>query len=483
MAFSKTPSESTYETKDIKLVNQWETRDNSNTKDNDTVNCYYELIKNKATGDHEYSVTSRYGTEVYGFSLASTNIRGQYYWEDQDKIYVAYDTNIAIWTASTGTGLTILSGIFAAGTGPVGFSEFSFDTNTVKLVVTDGTVLGTLDSGSVFVASTSPDLPVPHLPVPVFLDGYIFIAKAGTADIYNSNLNDPLLWTAGDFISAEMLPDNLVHIARLNNYFLAFGTSSLEYFWDAANATGSPLQRNDTPIKLVGYISGAATLGNKLYFVGQGSTATPELFVLEDFKIDSLGTPPMRRLLEAHLGDTIGAVISMSGHDFYVLSSGTQTYMADLTTKLWTRLQYKQTTYFPIKYAITIPLSSYGYTSLIIQKNSLEMCVFKANLNLDSGVDFTPTMVTDNEYFDTNRVKFGGRLSLKSDRTVGSIAVSWSDDDYQTYSVPRTVVLNQDYPALNALGRFRRRAHKLVHTGNARMRINGIEIDINKGSR
>lgn len=482
--YDKTPTQSTYQTKDIQLIWEWETRDKSGSKDNDTVNCFYEIIKNKEAADKQYFVTSRDGTTVYPYTVPSTNIRGVHYWEDQNKLFVAYDQSIAVITASTGVAVTTIVPGFAAGTTDVGFEQFNYDVGTIKLVVTDGTVLGTIDSANTFVASVSPDIPTPHLPYPVFLDGYMFLVKTGTADIYNSNLNDPLLYTSGDFLTAEMLPDNLVRLSRLNNYLVAFGTASIEYFWDAANASGSPLQRNDTPVKLVGYIGGLAHWGNKIFFVGNTDTTAPELFMLEDFKIESLGVPPLRRYIEPYSSST-GSTLSFGGHDFYVLNIGTLTYIVDMETKLWTRIAYKQQTSFPIKFSVTIPFTGYGNTSLVIQTGSASMSYFRSDVYYDDGVDFTPTLVTPKEDFGSYKNKFGGRLSIHADRptTTTNLTVSWTDDDYQSYSTGVAVPLDQDDPHIDALGLFRRRAHKLVHSGNYRMRIQRLEMDVNLGLR
>lgn len=484
MPYDKTPAKQTYETKDIKLLSQWETRDTTNLRDNDTVNCYYEVINNKTASDKSYYVTSRSGTVAYPYTVPSTNIRGIYYWEDQDKLFVAYDVSIAVLTASTGAFITTLTPGFAAGATEVGFTEFNYDVGTVKVVVTNGTVLGTIDSTNAFVATVSVNIPVPHKPNPIFIDGYLFVSKVNTADIYNSTLNDPLLWASGDFISVEMLPDNLIRLARLNNYICAFGSASVEYFFNAANASGSPLQRNDTPIKLIGYIGGLASWGNKLFFIGNSATTAPEVFMLEDFKIESLGTPPLRRYIEPYSAAS-GTTLSFGGHDFYVLNLGTLTYMVDIQTKLWTRLKYKQQTTFPIKYSLTIPLTGYGNTSLFVQDSIAVMSTFQQNVFLDDGTDFTPTIVTNNEDFDTSRMKFGGRLSVLADRptNASSVNVAWSDDDYQTWSAGRTILLNQTYPQTNSLGSFRRRAHRLIHTGNAKFRVQKLEIDINMGIR
>lgn len=354
MPFDKTPSVQTYQTKDINLVTQFESRDVSNSKDVASVNCFFEVSMDKLTRTSVVNATSRNGTVLYPFTIPSTNVRGAYYWKDQDKLYIAYDQSIAIVTGSTGVLLTTLTPGFAAGVSEVGFIEFNYTTNTYAMVVSDGTVYGTINVANAFTATVSANIPVPHHPNIVALDGYVFMYKVGTADIYNSSLNDPLVFTAGSFITAEMLPETLVRLVRTNNYLVVFGTATIEYFYDAANATGSPLQRNDTPVKFIKYRGGLAIWGNKAYFIASTTTSAPELYMLEDFKVEPLGTPAIKRYIELS-NTSLASVISNGGHDFYVLNMGSLTYMMDLETKLWTRLAYQAGTNFPIKFSFQLP--------------------------------------------------------------------------------------------------------------------------------
>lgn len=484
MPFSKNPFIQTYSTKVIKLMQEWETRDKSGTKDNDTVNCFYEIVKNKATGENDHYVISRAGTTIYPSATSSANVRGIYYLKTLDFLYVAVDTTVFVYQGATGVQLAAIAPGFAMGMSEVGFTEFGYDTGIVQVVVTDGTVLGVIDGVHTFTRSIAGAMPVPHLPCPVFLDGFLFLCKTNTANIYNSNLNDPLNYTAGSYTTAETFPDNILKITRLNNYILAFGTSSLEYFYDAATPTGSPLLRYDAPVKLLGYRGGLAHWGNKLIFVGDTDTTSTEVILLDDLKMETLGKPPIRRLAESNPAIS-GAMISFSGHDFYVVTVGSLTYMVDVLTKLWTRLKYKQSSSFPILFATIVPINNTG-CSVFWTKDNFKLSYFNADVFYDDSVDFTPTIVTDTETFDSHKHKFGGRLFVYADRPTDSnifVDISWSDDDYQTWSVPRRVFLNQESPLLTQLGSFRRRAHKIVHTGFARMRIRYLEMDVNMGAR
>lgn len=483
MAFNKAPSQSTYQTKDVKLLLSNNNRDKQGTKDVIGLNGFYDLLKERATQENDYMWVKRDGTTEYPYSLPGTDIRGMFFWEEQDKLLLAYDTDIDIVTASTGVFQASVTP-FATTTGEVGFSEFYYDDGSVKIVVSDGVKLATIDSSNTLVIGSDPDQPATMSPFPVYLDGYLFVTKAGTSDIYNSNLNDPLVFTPGDFITAEMLPDELLRIARLNNYIVALGTASIEYFWDAANASGSPLQRNDTPLKQVGYLGGLVNHANRVYFVAQTANTEPEVMMLEDFKIVSLDNPPLRRYIQPYTSFN-AAIISMGGHDFYVLSVGDITYMMDLDTRIWTRLAFQQDTTFPIKYAVNLPITGAGNVSLCVVDDNANLYYFNPTEYDDEGVNFTWTLQTNSETFDTLHEKYMSRLIVFADRptSTANLDIQISDDDYQTYSSVRSVNLNQEFPCLQRLGRFRRRAFKLSMTANVPGRLHHLEVDFNIGNR
>jgi len=485
MAFNRAPSQSTYQTKDVKLIAEINNRDKTGTKDVIALNGFYDIIKNKTTQDGDYHFVKRDGTTTYAFTVPSTNFRGAYFWEDLDKLFVAYDDKIAVMTASTGALITTLSPAgWSSGATDVGFTEFNYNTGVVNLVVSDGVKLITIDSSNTIVVGSSPDMPTPHSPHIVFIDGYIFMVKSGTSDIYNSDVDAPLAFTAGSFISVEMIPDSLIRISRLNNYLVAFGSASIEYFYDAANASGSPLNRNDTPVKQVGYLGGLATYANKIYFVGQTSKTPPEVFVLEDFKIETLDVPPLRRYVQPYTTYE-GAIVSFGGHDFYVMSVGDITYIHDLETRIWTRLSRGAASTFPIKYAVNLPIATKGNCSLAYVQGTTTLVYFDPTIYQDSTVNFPVTMVTDQETFDTLHEKYMSRLIVYADKTSTSttLSIETTDDDYQTYSTARTVDLSLELPALTRLGRFRRRAYRLGYSDNYPLRLHHLEVDFNIGGR
>lgn len=484
------PEPSTYETQMIPLMKELNNRDALGTKDNEYINVFFEIIQNQVTGEKDYLVIKRPGVIQLTASTGTGDLRGFYYWEYDHSIYYAVGSGLYKYDTSTAAITTINASYFSTSTGVVGFTEFLYIPGTSVLVITDGTTLSQIDQAGTVTTCVDADLPTPHQPYPVYLDGYLFLSKVNTGDMYNSDLNNPMTWTASNFITAEISPDTIVRIAKLSNYLVVFGVDSIEYFWDAGNATGSPLQRNDTPVKLNGFLGGFAQLGNKIYFIGNNNESEPCVYVIEDFKLSQVNSQILRKYLANSNIDlttatsVIGNIVSVVGHDFYILNVDGQTFVLELEAGLLTKWAYQANGSFPITSTVNIK-STTGYKSIFSLSNDNKLYYFDLNTYQDNGVAYTWTIITDNQEFNTYSQKFMNRLTIWADKPPGSLSVnvSWTDDDYQNYSTPIALDLYQEMPSLHRLGRFRRRAFKLESTANQPMRMQKLEVNINKGVR
>jgi hypothetical protein len=486
LAFDKTPEKSTYQTKKIKLVKELNSRGTDTSKDETFVNFIPELIKNKNTKEDELYLIKRPGSASFIATVATENTRGMFFWEAQNRLFVAVNNDVRIYNASTAALVATHSNCFGTTSGEVGFCEFLYDTGAVKIVITDGTTMLTSDSSNTLVTGADADMPV-HLPYPVFLDGYLFIIKSGTADLYNSNLNDPLAYTAGDFITAEMLPDTVNCLSRLNNYLVVFGNQSIEYFWDAAIATGSPLQRNDTPIKLSGLLGGIARLGNQLFVVAAKDDSAPDVYIMEDFKLTSIGTEAIKRHLTSITVSGItsfrGGVFSEHGHDMYLLNTGTLCYCYDVESKLWTEFRWQTSSVFNFIHLLNAETAA-GYKTFFSLSGDSVVYNFSRSLYQDAGTTFPAIVITDQHEFDTYHQKTMGRLVVWADKpsATSTGSLQWTDDDYQSYNTAVDVDLYHERPSVTRLGRFRRRAFKWTYTQNQPHRLKAFEVEINMGA-
>lgn len=486
MAFTKTPTADTYSQEDISLTREWTSRqgDPTGAKDEHFLNCIFEIVKSKGLQDNRQFLMKRAGVSTYLTPAVSGNIRGMFYWKDSNKLLYCISDDVYMYDTSTAATVT-MNTVFGTTSGTVGFTTFLYDTGTVKVVATDGTTLVTIDSAGTVVPCADADLPTPHIPKPVFIDGYLVVVKSNTASLYNSDLNDPLLWTAGNVIDAEMDGDRIVNIDKINNYIVAFGSSSIEYFWDAAVATGSPFQRNETPIKINKLIGGITRFGNAIFYIGLNENSQPDVFKLQDFQIEPVGTPTITRYLNAQTAaytTYVGALLSCLGHTFYILNVGNYTFVYDTETKIWDRWAYQSSTNFNVTNFVLVQTTSTTFTGFTLGTNSvihkLDDTVYQ-----DNGTNFTFKFVTEPADFGTLNRKSMSMLSIVCDRpSVSSNAtISWSDDDFQTFTAGVTVDLDQDLPSIRRLGSFRQRSFKFEYADNYPCRVQRFLVNINKG--
>ena len=454
-------------------------------KDQRFLNCFTEQIKAQITDAKKYYTKKRNGLNKRATQAGTT--RGCIYEDTTKRMYFVVGTTIYSYD---GTNIvTIQTGIAAGGN--VGMTiHLSTIVQVIILTGTQGWVINPVAQTAAQIVDA--DFPNPHVPYPVSLDGYLFVAKADSADIYNSDLDDPFLWDASQFISAEMYPDHIVCLAKNNNYVVAIGTGSMEYFYDIGNATGSPLQRNDSAVQQMGTNAPDSVVQTEKEIVMVGSTANGgrTVWMVEGFKADEIGTEAVRMSLNL-LGQDLGTVnaycIRITGHKFYVLRLPTQnqTWVYDFDSKLWhewssTNLAGTAQETFLGKFGTD---SQFGYP--LMMGASGEIYLMDETTYQDDGRAIRTQITTLKLDFDNMNRKDMSRLSIFGDwplDTTSTLTVEWSDDDYRTWSNPRTIQLSTQLPVTRRLGKFRRRAFRLTHTDNTPFRVEGMEVDINNGA-
>jgi len=134
------------------------------------------------------------------------------------------------------------------------------------------------------------------------LNGYIFVCVGG--DIYNSDLDLPDSWNPSDFISTEIYPDNIVALAKYKNYLVAFGTNTIEFFYDAANTSGTPLARQEGILHNIGCMGQGMVIDNedKVFWISQTSAQTYSLWTLDKFEAKKISTPEQDGAISIQVG-------------------------------------------------------------------------------------------------------------------------------------------------------------------------------------
>jgi hypothetical protein len=103
----------------------------------------------------------------------------------------------------------------------------------------------------------------------------------------------------------------------------------------------------------------------------------------------------------------------------------------------------------------------------------------------DTFQDATTGTETIKVQIDTDKIdngtmqnKFMHRLQAIGDlnATTGTIGISWSDDDYKTFTTARTQDLDNHQSWLTRLGMYKRRSFRITHEVNFRMRLSHLEV-------
>lgn len=456
-------------------------RDGTYQKDQRFLNMYPELIKSPITDGKKYYLKKRPGVSSF-INLPTGTANGLFYWEANGQFYAV----VGGFVYANGVNIGAVSNPSVT----VGFCEVRTD-SFIGLFMCDGSNAWTITVTNVVAPITDPNMPRPHIPTPVFLDGYVFLAGAASQTIYNSQLGDPDTWVSGNFIDAEMFPDSLVGLAKVQNYIAAIGQASIEWFYDNANATGSPLQRNAPAVSQFGCPAGATInqTEKELILVGSTTAGGRTIWVIDGFQPTEIANEPVREALDLEGTNIVNAsafTVQCAGHKWYVLNlaGASRTFVYDFEEQMW----HEWTTslgqqVFSYKFAVD---SGTG-APVMLGINGGPLVQLSPTNYTDLGLPINCQVTTSKLDFDTVKRKRFFRLSLAADSPDGPTAttmmVYWTDDDYNTYSAGTPLTIGADYSTITQLGAARRRAFQFVFQQPFPLRMESFELDITQEVR
>jgi hypothetical protein len=513
-------------------------RSASRDKDQRFINCFQESIKNEITDSKKVVTVKRPGlTQSTRVLVGGGTSRGFIYWNSKyytvigDKVY---EDSTEKQTLSTSTG-------------PIGFKEFDnagieylflCDGTNAYVINSSGTftqvnttlsawvaatnyALGdrvvptvsngyyyevTTDAGSSH-AATEPTWPItigntvvdsgitwtcmgeyggfpsPHIPTPEFIDGYMMLPAASSADIYNSDVDNIYGWGSSNFISAEMWPDNVVALGRQNNQLVAFGEKSTEFFYDAANASGSPLARNEGTVIQIGNAAPYAMYENErfLLYVGQSESGGRAVWQVEGFSPKKVSTEAIERILDAEgtsIATAKGYGLRTKGHLFYLINLTSCTLVYDVEEKVWHEWSTNSSGSH-VTFAYNWMTDIGNGKSAVLHNTDGYIYIVDPTVYRDNTTAIIADAYTSKYDGSTMNRKFMHNLNVVGD--LGSTyTIRWSDDDYATWNSYLT--LSATRPFVARLGSFRRRAFHIRHTANEDSRLEALEFEVDVGT-
>lgn len=505
MAFTKAPETSTYRTVDMDFTATSWPRSGSTSvrRDAEILNMYFDrnsnenqtraslLVKRPGLADQAISLQKSVSTEVINgfFQDDSSNY---IYWSRSNHVY-SCDV-----TTGTVTDIATMTGTNTSSVNSVGFCSFLTSVGTRYICFNNGSelwyhVVGAGTSTKVVDA----DYPASTYPFVVFLDGYLFVIKKDTGDIYNSDLNTPITWTAGNYITAEINPDKLSAITKLKNYLIAFGRDGIEFFYDAANVSGSPLARNESYYKSVTLTSNLCTIGDEVVYVGRQRGQGLRVFKLDSQDNKPISNAWVERLLQYQGLNTLdtngnstlqGFSASINGHNFYFLSLQTTgiILVCDLDNGFWYRWTFAtEGTSGNMIQAIWTVTNQPAYPWIVLGGKTT-ISYLSTTTYQDYGVNFTASYTTEDYTSETFNWKTCHRVGLYCDFPAASgtsnAQISWSDDDGTTFSTARNCNTITNNPYITQCGRFRSRIWRIDYTDNYPWRLWGLSMDLNVGN-
>lgn len=351
------------------------------------------------------------------------------------------------------------------------------------------------------------------------MDGYLFYAD-DSGYINNSDLNSVASYTANARIAVQMSPDPAVGVARHKNTIIVFGGASKEVFFNAGLASGSPLQRSPQFFERIGCLDQltVTTLENEIFFVSTPHEGDIGVYRIRDLQMQRISTPNVDRVI----GTTLSASGSIYASSFRL---GGYPYAA---FALSTSSEASENLLIESGDALLLEDGD----NLLLESNPAQIAsfarqmVYNAALNLWSEWDSTESTFIDgissgysNQLFATSRFETGGKVYTINPAVSGQLYqddgsaftleirtsklldgphrkfieqvtligwdannttmpyLSYSDDDYATFSTARQFTQIGGVPTLHRCGSHRQgRAYKITDSANVPFRAEALGI-------
>lgn len=471
-------------------------------------------------------------------AIRSSDGTGWYYVEDSHQVtaYTCDGNNSTTITDIKIAGVTNTAGLYpgqkltaasniAAGSRIVSVNAGAF-TAVLDIATTGGAFNDLATTKEPIAKITDTDFVATGTAISAFaeMDGYLFYSD-DSGYINNSDLNSVTAYTANARIAVQMSPDPPVGVARQKNTIIVFGNASKEAFYNAGLTT-APLQRAPQFFDRIGCLDQltVTTLENEIFFVSTPAEGDVGVYRIRDLQAQRISTPNVDRIIGTAIGSG-GAIYASSfrlgGYPYasfalstaseasenILLESGDAMLLEDADNILLesnpaqTASFVRQMVYnaalniwaeWDSSEATFIDGISSGYSNQLFATSRFETGgkVYTINpgagseLYQDDGSAYSLEIRTS-KLLDGPQRKFIEQVTLlgwdSSNTTMPYL--SWSDDDYATFSATRQFTLIGGVPTLHRCGSHRQgRAYKITDSANVPFRAEALGIRYSEGA-
>jgi len=459
----------------------------STTKDARYINCYSQTVSDPLAGGKRVYVNKR-----PGFAASNTPASGEkgldvHVWVGQgngDKVISAFgETNSTIYD-----GTTSLGAITGRATG---ITETFISTTPTILVTSSDNTAWYYDTG-VGVMTNISDGQFPGNAGDTLagtfahIDGFACIMNTD-GEVWASDLNSVTSWTGTSFDSANAYPDKGVGCVRHRQYIIAFGTESMQFFYNAG-LTPFPLAKATPLTQKVGAVSAdaIAQIADATFWCG--STPQGGLSIFQyDGELTRISTPEVDASLVLSGASSINMTsLRFGGRSFVLVIAGSRTIAYCVEEKFWHEwdtaggpLWYKCAALTDVGGSmVTYAVSNVSTDGKVYVQNQA------AIVYTDDGSTYTARIQLPPHDFGTKRMKFWHDIEVVGDEEENSstITLLYTDDDYQSYVTHASGDMSNSRVRFHRLGASRRRGWVLTHSAATSMRLETLEGNVTIGS-
>jgi hypothetical protein len=253
----------------------------------------------------------------------------------------AFSPNDGIGFVVSGTQLYKINNAYAPtligavmGTGPVSMA----DNGTQLFIAANGPSYIYNNTTNAFGQITDPDFP--GAVTVCYLDGYFVFNEPNSQKMWVTTLLDGTSIDPLEFASTEGSPDGLLAVVSNFREVWAFGTNSIEVWYDSG-ATDFPLQRIQGAFNELGCAApfSIAKMDNGLFWLGRDRRGQGIVYRANGYQGQRISTHAVEWQIQQYsdMSDAIAYTYQQDGHSFYVLifPTANTTWVYDAATQAW----------------------------------------------------------------------------------------------------------------------------------------------------